>query len=53
MGHSDRLPVYIDQDLMEFPVVYAAAGSPTAVFGVDPRTLAQITEGKVVDLREE
>ncbi len=53
VGHSDPLPVYIDQDLMEFPVVYAAAGSPTAVFEVDPRTLVQITEGNVIDLREE
>lgn len=52
VGHADPLPVYIDQDLMAFPVVYAAAGTPTAVFEVDPHRLAEVTAGTVIDLRE-
>lgn len=53
VAHTDPLPVYIDEDLIGFPVVYAAAGTPTTIFEVDPRRLAQITEGRVVALREE
>ncbi len=52
VAHENPLPVYIDQDLMLYDVVYAAAGTPSAIFAVDPHVLAQITEGKVVELRE-
>ncbi len=52
LGHSTQLPVYIDDDLMRYEVVYAAAGTPQAIFAVDPRALVQITEGRVIDLRD-
>ncbi len=51
VGHDNPLPVYIDQDLMPFPVVYAAAGTPSTIFEVDPRVLARITKGRIIDLR--
>src|SRR5512143_1513449 len=30
-GHASRLPVYVDEDLARFDVVWAAAGTPFAV----------------------
>ncbi len=52
VGHLGVLPVFIDADLLHYEVVYAAAGTPRAIFAVDPHVLAQITEGRAIDLRE-
>ncbi len=52
VGHEKRLRTLVDRDLMDFPVVYAAAGTPNAVFAVSPRDLIRITEGQVVDVKE-
>jgi len=51
LGHDNPLPVYVDQDLMAFPIVYAAAGTPSAIFEIDPRVLVRITNGQVIELR--
>ncbi len=53
VAHARPLPVYIDQDLMRFDVVYAAAGTPNAVFPIAPPILQQLTAGIVLDLRED
>lgn len=53
IGHETALPVYIDQDLMHYDVVYAAAGTPTAVFAISPRILQEITGGRVIDVRQQ
>lgn len=52
VGHRFPLPVYIDQDLMRHDIVYAAAGTPKAVFPIAPQVLVRITAGRLVDLRE-
>jgi Cys-tRNA(Pro) deacylase len=52
-GHASALPVYIDQDLTRFDVVWAAAGTPYAVFAITPDDLAQASHGTVVDLKKE
>jgi Cys-tRNA(Pro) deacylase len=49
-GHKSNLPVYIDQDLTRFEVVWAAAGTPFAVFAITPGELARASGGEVVDL---
>lgn len=50
-GHQEALPLYIDQDLLAFEVIWAAAGTPNAVFAVAPGELVAATGGSVVDLR--
>ncbi|HEU4385412.1 MAG TPA: YbaK/EbsC family protein [Anaeromyxobacteraceae bacterium] len=52
LGHARPLPTLIDRDLMAFPVVWAAAGSPNAVFALSPADLQRITAGRIVDLAE-
>lgn len=49
-GHATRLPVYIDQDFWQFEVIWAAAGTPNAVFAITPADLTQVTGGVVADL---
>jgi len=40
LGHATPLPTYIDPDLLVHDIVWAAAGTPNAVFAVDPKRLA-------------
>jgi Cys-tRNA(Pro) deacylase len=49
-GHKSSLPVYIDQDLTRFEVVWAAAGTPFAVFAITPGELVRASGGMVADL---
>jgi Cys-tRNA(Pro) deacylase len=49
-GHVSRLPVYVDEDLTCFEVVWAAAGTPFAVFAIRPDELVRASEGVVADL---
>lgn len=50
LGHTERLIPYVDANLLRHTTVWAAAGTPHAVFGSDPRTLVAVTGGTVVDL---
>jgi Cys-tRNA(Pro) deacylase len=49
-GHASRLPVYVDEDLTHFDVVWAAAGTPFAVFAITPDDLVRASGGVVADL---
>lgn len=40
LGHASPMKTYIDKDLLAYPLVWAAAGTPESVFAVDPRQLA-------------
>jgi len=50
IGHSRPLRTFIDRDLMQYDVVFAAAGTPHAVFAIAPAALARITGGEIIDL---
>lgn len=50
-GHSTKLPTYIDQDFWQFELIWAAAGTPNAVFPITPAELAQVTGGIISDLK--
>lgn len=50
-GHLQELPILIDQDLLEYEVVWAAAGTPYAVFAIAPADLLGATGGEVIDVR--
>jgi Cys-tRNA(Pro) deacylase len=52
VGHRGKLRTFVDEDLLNFPVVYAAAGTPNAVFAISPRDLIRITEAEVVRIKE-
>lgn len=47
-GHPEPLRTIIDPDLLRFDSLWAAAGSATAVFCVDPDSLIALTRGEVV-----
>lgn len=49
-GHATELPVYMDRDLTQHEVVWAAAGRPDAVFPIAPRRLAELSGAQVEEL---
>lgn len=42
-GHRRSLAVFVDVDLLDYPVVWAAAGTPHVTFSIDPRVLVEVT----------
>lgn len=48
VGHLHPLAVFIDEDLLQYPCIWAAAGSPQAVFHLTPQELKRITGGRVI-----
>ncbi len=51
VGHLQPMLTFIDQDLTAFDVIWAAAGTPNAVFKLSPADLLNLSEGKVVPLK--
>ncbi len=49
-GHLRKLPTLIDEILKNFPIVWAAAGSPTSVFSITPQNLITRTRGQVIPI---
>jgi prolyl-tRNA editing enzyme YbaK/EbsC (Cys-tRNA(Pro) deacylase) len=46
------VPVFVDRDLLQYPEVWAAAGTPDSVFPLTPHDLVRLTNGQVVDLKQ-
>ena len=53
LGHAHPLPIYCDRDLLAFDIVWAAAGTPRAVFSAQPLALVKACRATVADLKEE
>ncbi len=47
VGHARRLRTFIDEDLLKLDEIWAAAGTPHAVFRLSPEDLQRITGGSV------
>ncbi len=52
IGHPQPLLTLIDEDLLEYSVIWAAAGTPRAVFPIVPSELAALTGGRVLRVRQ-
>ena len=46
--HDESVPVVIDESLLEYETVWAAAGTPEAVFPIGPETLREYAEATPV-----
>ena len=51
VGFPRAIETWIDEDLLTYSEVWAAAGTPHTVFSVDPGKLAAITAGTVTRVR--
>jgi Cys-tRNA(Pro) deacylase len=51
IGHRHPLKIFIDEDLLRHEKVWAAAGTPHAVFKLTPDELILITNGTVISVK--
>jgi len=51
-GEDGAVPTYLDETLTEFETVWAAAGTPEAVFPIAPETIETTADAIVVDVAE-
>lgn len=47
IGHASRLHCLVDEALLAFPRIWAAAGHPHAVFALTPDELVRMTHGQI------
>jgi prolyl-tRNA editing enzyme YbaK/EbsC (Cys-tRNA(Pro) deacylase) len=52
IGHLQKTVMLIDEDLLQFDSVWAAAGHPHAVFNLTPQQLLQMTGAPVADIAD-
>jgi prolyl-tRNA editing enzyme YbaK/EbsC (Cys-tRNA(Pro) deacylase) len=52
VGHKQKIElIFIDEDLLQFNEVWAAAGTPYASFNIQSRDLLAITQGKIIAIK--
>lgn len=52
VGHTEKIITFIDEDLLAFNEIWAAAGTPNAVFRLNGDDLIRATGGRVVEVRK-
>jgi prolyl-tRNA editing enzyme YbaK/EbsC (Cys-tRNA(Pro) deacylase) len=50
-GHATDVPVFMDRDLLDYEVVWAAAGRPDSVFAIAPARLRELSNATIIDLK--
>jgi prolyl-tRNA editing enzyme YbaK/EbsC (Cys-tRNA(Pro) deacylase) len=50
IGHAEAIETFLEEHLLDHDVVWAAAGTPRAVFSIEPRDLVALTSARVVAL---
>ncbi len=52
VGHATKLPVYMDEDLMRYAIIYPAAGTPNTAFAISSRDLLRVSGAILADIKE-
>ncbi len=48
LAHATQLRTVVDEDLLALDIAWAAAGTASSVFAIDPRRLAELAGGEVM-----
>ena len=48
IGHKNPITIFIDEDLMQYDEIWAAAGTPNSVFKLTPKNLVELTKGCII-----
>ena len=51
LGHTEKLRAFIDEDLLQYAEIWAAAGTPHAVFRLKPAELVRMTDGQTARIK--
>jgi len=49
LGHAQPIRTFVDRTLLDHDVVYAAGGTPNALFAIRPQDLVRVSGGRVAD----
>jgi prolyl-tRNA editing enzyme YbaK/EbsC (Cys-tRNA(Pro) deacylase) len=50
-GHIQKIETYIDEDFLQYQTIWAAAGTPNAIFELSTDAIQKITDGKIVQVK--
>ncbi len=51
VGHKEKMQIFIDEDLLKYQEIWAAAGTPNALFKLTPSELIRMTGGEVISIK--
>ena len=51
IGHKTAILTFVDEDLLQYEQIWAAAGTPFAVFHLTPAELTRIVPGRVINVK--
>src|SRR3990172_7361579 len=51
IGHDERMETFLDEDFLKYETIWAAAGTPNAIFELNTEDLQKMTSGKVVKVK--
>jgi prolyl-tRNA editing enzyme YbaK/EbsC (Cys-tRNA(Pro) deacylase) len=51
IGHTQKMETYLDEDFLGYDTIWAAAGTPNAIFELKTQDLQKMTDGKVVRVK--
>jgi prolyl-tRNA editing enzyme YbaK/EbsC (Cys-tRNA(Pro) deacylase) len=51
IGHIQKMETYIDEDFLQYSTIWAAAGTPNAIFELKTEDLQKMTGGKIVQVK--
>jgi prolyl-tRNA editing enzyme YbaK/EbsC (Cys-tRNA(Pro) deacylase) len=51
IGHAQAMETYLDEDFLQCPTIWAAAGTPNAIFELSTADLQAMTGGKTVRVK--
>ncbi len=51
LGHAQPMETYLDEDLLLYDTIWAAAGTPNAIFELTPAQLLAMTGGRKVRVK--
>ncbi len=49
-GHREKIETFIDEDLLKYDEIWAAAGSPNAVFRLSPKDIKKISGCRILSV---
>jgi prolyl-tRNA editing enzyme YbaK/EbsC (Cys-tRNA(Pro) deacylase) len=51
IGHAQKMETYLDEDFLSYQTIWAAAGTPNAIFELKAEDLQKMTNGKIVQVK--
>jgi prolyl-tRNA editing enzyme YbaK/EbsC (Cys-tRNA(Pro) deacylase) len=51
IGHNEKMETYLDEDFQSYPTIWAAAGTPNAIFELKTEDLQRMADGKIAQVK--